>query len=124
MKVLIAEDDQRLLELYQTFASGEPGVNILTARNGKEVLSILKKEKVDLLLLDFFMPEMDGLQVLEQLHKEGKTKKMKIFLFTNLAEDANEKKAKELGACGYIIKSNISYKTIKHLITKGEVLKE
>lgn len=65
-KVLIADDDAvTLKKLVDGLEQG--GYATLTARSGKECLDIIEKHGPDLILLDVVMPEMDGLEVLEQL---------------------------------------------------------
>ncbi len=122
MKVIIAEDDPRLLQLYEDFGLKKlKGVEVKMTKTGEETLSCINKNSPDILLLDIFLPDKNGLEILEQLKKEKKTEKIKIFICTNFSDDQSRKRALELGAKGYIIKSNISYETMKHLIEKGEM---
>lgn len=120
MNVLIIEDDERLIELYEAFELGsEPGTKIHISKTGKDALKFLEKAHPDVVLIDMLMPDISGLDILKYLHDTGTIQKTKAYILTNLTEDATEKKAKKLGASGYIIKSNISYQVMKNLIEKG-----
>ncbi len=103
-KVLIVEDEKPMahaLELKLTKAGFEPTI----AENGQIALDLLQSGHYDLLLLDIIMPIMNGFSVLEYLKKESKIK-MPIIMTTNLGQDEDCKKALELGATDYIVKSN------------------
>ena len=64
--LLIVDDEKNILRLYQReFA--EEGYEVLTASSGKEALERLKVRSVDLVILDIFMPGMDGLETLKQI---------------------------------------------------------
>ncbi len=66
--VLVADDSQTNLEITRSVLTAE-GVNVLTARNGKEALEIMEKNHVDLVLMDIQMPEMDGIEATSLIRK-------------------------------------------------------
>lgn len=120
MKVLIIEDDERLLELYETFQEGfENSAHIDIVKTGTQALEYLKEKVPDIILIDLFMPDMNGIEILKYLHQSEKIKKTKAYILTNLTEDSLQKQALDMGAEGYIIKSNISFQMMKDLIEKG-----
>jgi CheY-like chemotaxis protein len=121
MKILIIEDDERLLELYQTFQEmlGDESTTIELAKNGTEALTSLKKTLPEVILIDLFLPDMNGMEIVKYLDKEGQLKKTKAYVMTNLSDDHIEKEALNLGATGYVIKSNISFQTMKTLLETG-----
>ena len=81
------------------------------AANGREALDLLGHNRYDLLLLDIIMPKVNGFAVLEQLKKQGKGKPQ-IIVTTNLEQDDDRKRALELGAIDYLVKSDTSIATI------------
>ena len=102
-RILIIEDEKpmaRALELKLTHA----GFSAQSVGNGQEGLVLLEKDKFDLVLLDLVMPKLDGFGVLEEMKKKGI--KTPVMVQTNLAQEEDEKRAKELGAKGFFIKSN------------------
>lgn len=105
--ILIAEDDQMISSMYKTKFNAD-GYNVFIADNGTDALNIAKKEKMDLILLDIIMPQLDGFSVLKELKKISKLKKTPIVLLTNLGTEEDMKKGKELGAKDYIVKASFT----------------
>lgn len=108
-KILIIEDESALaqaLELMLTHA----GFEAMVARNGKEGISFLQKETYSLILLDIIMPKMDGFQVLEKIN--DMKVETPIIILTNLSREGDEKRARELGAKEFLVKSNTPVTTI------------
>ncbi len=102
--ILIAEDEKPMahaLELKLAKAGFKPTI----AENGQVALDLLHKGKYDLLLLDIIMPVMNGFAVLEQIKKEGDIK-IPVIMTTNLGQEEDKKKALDLGAVDYLIKSD------------------
>ena len=70
LRVLIVEDDPMVADINRKFTEAVTGFVVAgTARNGQEALLLLEKEKPDLLILDVYMPEVDGVSVLSLLRK-------------------------------------------------------
>ena len=67
--ILIVDDEAALLEVTAEIFK-QHGYNILTAQNGMEALDILKKESVNIVLSDVIMPEMDGYELAENIHRQ------------------------------------------------------
>jgi DNA-binding response OmpR family regulator len=104
VNVLVAEDEKPMahaLELKLTKAGFKPTI----AENGQVALDLLSSGHYDLLLLDIIMPVVNGFAVLEQIKKSGKYK-MPIIMTTNLGQEEDRKRAMDLGAVDYIIKSD------------------
>ncbi|MBU2542739.1 response regulator [Patescibacteria group bacterium] len=102
-KILIAEDERpmaRALELKLN----KYGFEAKVVSNGEEALEELGKTKYDLLLLDLMMPKKDGFGVLEGIKEKGYT--IPVIVSTNLSQENDVKKAKELGAKDYFVKSD------------------
>jgi CheY-like chemotaxis protein len=104
-KILVAEDEKALAKVLKLKLE-KSGFEVFNAFNGQEALEILKKEAVDLILLDLVMPKMDGFAFLEEASKLKK--KTKIVITSNLGQDGDIKKAKSLGAVDFLIKSDTS----------------
>jgi len=110
-KILIAEDELPILRVISKKLE-HSGYAVFTAPNGKEALKILAKEKPDILLLDLIMPEVDGFEVLEQMKKKDLFKETRVIIFSNLGQESDIAHARELGASDFVIKSNISIKSV------------
>lgn len=105
--IIIVEDDPMISEIYQKkFA--DSGYQVFLATSGEQTLTIAKKEKVDLVLLDLIMPKMNGFDVLENLRGRGYDPNMRVIVFSNLSSSEDREKAAKLGANGFIAKSEFS----------------
>lgn len=103
IKTVIVEDDLMVASINQQFALKTPGVNVIaTFHNGKDALDFLNKTKVDLLLLDFYMPEITGLELLAKLRSEGNDVDVIMITAANDAVHINE--ALHLGIVDYLVK--------------------
>jgi DNA-binding response OmpR family regulator len=108
-KILIAlvEDDQLIAEMYSTKFKKE-GFEIQHAVDGAAGLELVKKINPDIVLLDIIMPRMDGFQVLQQLRSEITFKETPVIMLTNLGQEEDVQKGRQLGATGYFIKTNFT----------------
>lgn len=104
-KILIGEDEKSLARTMNLKLT-KAGFDVTIAYNGEEVLNAFKDNTFDLLILDIMMPKVNGFQVLEEMKKMGI--KTPVMITSNLSQLEDEKKAKELGAKDYFIKSNTS----------------
>ena len=105
--VLVAEDDAFYSNIYK-FKLNKEGLNVLTAVNGQEVLDQARKQTPDLILLDLIMPIKDGFETLKELKADPSLKDIKVIVISNLGQDSDIAKTKELGAADYLIKANMS----------------
>jgi DNA-binding response OmpR family regulator len=103
-KLLIAEDEEVLLNVLKDRFQSE-GWEVITAVNGEEALTLLKKVNFDLLLLDLLMPQKDGFAVLEEINGLPKLQKLPIIVLSNLGADDDIKRALDLGARDYFVKT-------------------
>ena len=69
-QILVVDDDFMTLRMAEMFLK-KGGYQVLKAQSGEECLEQLKAQTADLILLDMEMPEMDGLQTLQQIRAEG-----------------------------------------------------
>ncbi|MCS6993753.1 MAG: response regulator transcription factor [Anaerolineales bacterium] len=99
--ILIVDDDPKLLKMLQRTLTYE-GLNVLTASNGLEALEQVDARAPDLLILDWMMPKMDGMSLLQQLRAE----KNRVPVLMLTARDAIENRVEglESGADDYLIK--------------------
>jgi DNA-binding response OmpR family regulator len=107
VKILLVEDEKSLSEMYQTKLTKE-GLEVFAVDNGENVAPIAAEKSVDLILLDIILPKVDGFAALKELKENAKTKKIPVIMLTNLGQDEDIKKGKELGAEMYLVKSNLT----------------
>ena len=70
-KVLIIDDEKDILDTLSSILEDE-GFSVSKAADGKEGLALFEREKPDIVLLDVWMPELDGIQVLKKIKKKNK----------------------------------------------------
>ena len=106
--IFIIEDDIFLQGLEATKLKKE-GFDVQTAANSKEVVEIIgKKIKIDLILLDLMLPEVDGFEILKMIRKELPLLNTPVIVFSNLSEEKDIEKAKSMGIKDFMIKSNFN----------------
>ncbi len=103
INVLVVEDDPMVAQLHEHYLSQIKGFQLCDmARNGDEALRLLKGRKYDLLILDVFMPSMDGLELLAKIREEGFD--VDVIIVSAANDKDKIKQALRLGAVDYIIK--------------------
>jgi DNA-binding response OmpR family regulator len=112
--VLVIEDDTSLLNVL-AYKISETGFEVLKARDGQEGLALALREQPDLILLDLLLPKLSGLNLLDNLRKDEKGKKIPVFILTNLTENDTIYKSITLNTAAYFIKSNSS---LEHIATE------
>jgi CheY-like chemotaxis protein len=110
-KIMLVEDDNNLREIYQARLSSE-GYETVTASDGEEALSIVGKEKPDLIILDVMMPKISGFDTLDLLKNSPVTKDIKVIMMTALSQAEDRARAQKLGAQNYLVKSQVTLEDI------------
>jgi CheY-like chemotaxis protein len=110
-KVLLVEDDNNLREIYQARLAAE-GYDIIAAQNGEEALVVAKQHKPDLIISDVMMPRISGFEMLDILRNTDALKHTKIIMLTALGQAEDQKRADNLGANRYLVKSQVTLEDI------------
>jgi two-component system, OmpR family, response regulator ArlR len=112
-KILVVEDEKPMARALELKLNHE-GFQVKSVYNGEEALLLVKKEPFDLILLDLVMPKINGFEVLSMLREfEIKTP---VIVMTNLSQEQDEKKARDLGAVNVFIKSNVTLSKVVEYI--------
>jgi len=101
--ILIIEDDKEIQELL-SFAMEREGWRLIHALTGELGLELLKKEKVNCILLDIMLPGMDGLKVLKKIKELEHCINIPVIMTTARGEEADIITGLELGADDYVVK--------------------
>ncbi len=113
-KILLIEDDPFLADIYTTKLK-ESGFSVEVVADGDAVLSKIKEEKPDLLLLDIVLPHLDGWEIIRDIKEIKELKDLKIIILSNLGQKNEVEKGLRLGALKYLIKAHY---------TPGEIVEE
>lgn len=102
IKILIVDDSQFMRTVIKDILTKENYKEITEAKSYEEGLSIYKKEKPDLILLDAVLPHKSGIDLLKEIRK--KDKETKVVIISSVEQQATVDKAHELGVSAYIMK--------------------
>ena len=101
--VLIIEDDPYNRELEKTLFERD-GYTVLEAEDAEKGLAIAQDKKPDVIIVDYQMPKIDGVQFIKMLKHDPKTKGIPCIIVTASTTEEQREKLKSSGACGYITK--------------------
>ena len=106
MKIILVVDDSRIMRniVKNTFTELKIPCNFLEAENGQKAFQLLVTNKVSLVLLDWNMPEMDGMEFLKKVRAMPNYKDLPIIMVTSEAAKYSVVEALQCGATDYIIK--------------------
>ncbi len=103
--ILVVDDDVRNLFALTTVFE-RYNINVITAESGKDAINIIRDEspKIDMVLMDIMMPEMDGYETTQKIRREHKNSTLPIIAVTAKAMKGDRQKCIEAGASDYITK--------------------
>jgi DNA-binding response OmpR family regulator len=100
MKILVCDDDREIVDAIEIYLE-QDGFEVEKAYDGEEAISILKKEKIDLMIVDVMMPKLDGIRTTLQVRKESS---IPIIILSAKTEDADKILGLNVGADDYVTK--------------------
>ena len=103
MKILIAEDDPISQNLLDKMVQNE-GYDTVLVNNGKSALEKVKRDKIDMVITDWLMPEMDGLQLCREIRRANLSRYVYVILLTSKGQVEDAVEALDAGADDYIRK--------------------
>ena len=104
MNVLIVDDFATMRRILKNIIRQIGFSNIAEAENGKNALKLLKSEPIDLVLCDWNMPEMAGIDLLNAVRGDAQLKSMPFVMVTAEAQKENILEAVKAGVSSYIVK--------------------
>lgn len=105
-KILFVEDDDALAGVYLVRLQAE-GFDVKRVANGEEALAAATEYRPDMVLLDVMMPKVSGFDVLDILRNTPETANLKVVMLTALSQEADRKRAQDLGVDDYLVKSQV-----------------
>lgn len=115
--ILIAEDDDTLRGILVEKLT-QSGFIVVPAENGEIALDTLHARPVDMLLLDIIMPKKNGMEVLEEMHKDPSLSKIPVVVISNSGQPVEMDRAKELGARDFLVKAVFDPREVLEKIAK------
>ncbi len=102
-KFLVVDDSASMRHLVSSTIK-EAGYEVLVAENGKDALSVLNSEKVDMVITDLNMPDMDGIKLIKKLRSLPDYKVAPLGMLTTEAPESQKQEGRKSGASGWIVK--------------------
>ena len=102
-KILVVEDEPNQVELIE-FNLNSEGYEVVVARDGEEALNLAEEENPDLILLDWMLPKVSGIEVCRQLRRSKMTREIPIVMLTARSEESDTMRGLDIGADDYITK--------------------
>ncbi len=104
MKILIVDDFATMRKILKNILKELGYTDLLEAEDGQAALEILRREKVDLVISDWNMPNMDGLSLLKAIRSDEALKDTPVLMVTAEAQKQNVLEAVKAGVNNYVVK--------------------
>lgn len=114
--VLVVEDEVVLQDVYKLILEAG-GYKVYTANNGEEGLHQIKAVRPNIVLLDIFMPKMDGKELLRNIDLT-EYPDMSVIVYSNLSDKATEAEVASLGAHDFVLKSSLTPNDLLDLVKR------
>jgi DNA-binding response OmpR family regulator len=115
-KILVIDDEPFILMMLEDKLK-RSGFAVITSRESVNALELVRKERPDLIVLDWMMPEISGIEICRQLKADPELSSIPIFMLTAKGQEEDEKKGMKFGANRYITKP-FSPKALVDIIEK------
>jgi CheY-like chemotaxis protein len=102
-KILLVDDTDTILLFLKTLLAGQD-FDFLTAKNGAEAVEKARRERPDLVLLDIFMPVMDGIEACRVMKGDPELKSIPVIIVTARSEAENVERCLDAGCDDYVFK--------------------
>lgn len=103
-KLIMTADDSASVRQMVSFTLKQNGYDVLEAVDGKDALAKLSAQKVDMLITDLNMPNLDGLGLIRGVRTGTLNKFIPIIMLTTESQDGKKVEGKAAGATGWIVK--------------------
>ena len=117
-KILVIDDDEMNLQIAKMILERKLSCEVICAASGVDGLEILRNERVNLVLLDILMPEMDGMETLSEIRADERIKKVPVMMLTATVEKDLIQRAMALDVTDYIKKPFMPADLIKRVEKK------
>lgn len=97
-------DDSASMRQLVAFTIKDAGYDVLLAENGRDALEKMSRTKVDMVITDLNMPEMDGITFIRELRGKTDYKFVPIVMLTTESQEAKKQEGRAAGASGWIVK--------------------
>jgi two-component system chemotaxis response regulator CheY len=118
-KTILVAEDSNSIRKFITLALKLQGYKVIATEDGMEALEKLPNQKIDMLITDLNMPNIDGFKLIKAMRENPEYKDLPIIILSSLSKDEDVHKGLETGANSYLIKpfntKRIQYEVAKYL---------
>lgn len=121
-KVIVIDDEPFILMMIEDKLRSA-GIQVITLRESVHAISVIKKERPDLIILDWMMPELSGIDLCKMIKADIELKNIPIIMLTAKGQDADKELGLKTGAILYITKPfspKALLEMVKKFLDKGE----
>ena len=113
-KVILVEDDSLISGVLATRLISV-GFSVVSVFDGAKALESIKAERPSIVLLDIILPGVGGFEILQKLKQDDSTKSIPVLILSNLGSKEEMQRGIDLGAIGYLVKSN---NTVEEIVAR------
>ena len=103
-RTVLVVDDAGVMRQMNSLTLKKEGFEVIEAINGKDALSKMAGKKIDIVVTDINMPEMDGIELIKQIRTDSVHRFVPIIVLSTISQEAKVKEGKEAGASGWLFK--------------------
>lgn len=100
-RILVVDDEPSICDLLQTVLARK-GHEVVTVQEGRKAFQLFRRDRPDVTILDLRLPDIDGIEVLRQIHAVNPHHP--VIILTGRATEADEQQARELGVIEFLQK--------------------
>ncbi len=116
-KILILEDDDLISQMYLASLAGAK-FEVKLEKDGESGWNTMQTYVPDLVIVDFMMPKLNGIEVLQKMRADARLKSVPTIMMSSLMDDADKQKAISAGATAYWVKNEVSMADFEAKITE------
>jgi two-component system chemotaxis response regulator CheY len=118
-KVILVVDDSATVRKFVSVSLSMQGFSVVSASDGMDALEKLPREKVDLVITDLNMPNMDGFEFIRTLRENPAYRDLPVIILSSLGDNVSRETGSRLGVSSYVVKpfslEKIQYEVAKYL---------
>ncbi len=103
-KIALTVDDSKTMREMVSFTLKAQGFEVLEAEDGVEAINVLGGKRVDVIITDLNMPNMNGIELIRKLRADGNYRATPILMLTTESDGGKKEEGKTAGATGWIVK--------------------
>ena len=118
-KTIMVVDDSSTVRKFVSVSLSMQGFSVVVASDGMDALEKLPANKIDLVITDLNMPNMDGFELIKALRENQEFKHLPVIILTSLSDEASKEEGNKLGVNSYLVKpfslEKIQYEVAKYV---------